>query len=321
MSSFRLTSFHTTYEDTDLTIYWDFNPTISSIEPSSIEFQIILEQDSSSNTQIIRRSSLISPYLKQYTIHHVPSNKNYYVCLLLTRSSYGKDKYCREIRTIPTTTVSSIIISKQAFIHMLFTNRSIVFGFLFGTILTTGLLLTLAFICHVRSKRQRSRRAASSLCHPHPQQQQQQQHYLYVDRNDDDGAYSNSIFSSSSSKYNHFRKSRRRTCFPSLPSDQSWYRRGLTQLPSVPPPPPCCFHHHHRTPDTTMSSSTTGRRITTLSSQYSNGIDKEPMTSISIMSTGSSDEQTNNSPAKHVYEELADETTMLRRNNTTDLIL
>jgi len=325
MSSFRLTSFYTTYENNNLIIYWDFDSMFSSDYLSLIQFQIILEQESSLNTQIIRRSGFISPYLKQYIIHHIPSNKNYYVCLLLTRSSYGTDKYCRETRTIittTTTTISNIILSKQAFVHMLFTNRSIVFGFLFGTILTTGLLLTLAFICHLRSKRQRCRRAASSLYHHHPQQQ----HYLYVDRNDDDGVYSNSMFSSSSStKYNHFRKNRRRTCFPSLPSDQSWYRRGLTQYPTAPPPPPCCFHHHRHqqqhTPDTTMSSSTTTRRITTLSSQYSNGMDKEPMTSTSIMSSTSSDEPTNNSPAKHVYEELTDETTMLRRNNITDVIL
>jgi len=327
MSSFRLTSFYTIYENNNLIIYWDFNSTFSSEQLSLIQFQIILEQDSSSNTQIIRRSGFISVYLKQYIIHHIPSNKNYYVCLLLTRSSYGTDKYCRETRTLISTTpttVSNLILSKQAFIHLLFTNRSIVFGFLFGTILTTGLLLTLAFICHLRLKRERCRRAASALFH-HPLQQQQQ-HYLYVDRNDDDGTYSNSLFSSTSStKYNHFRKNRRRTCFPSLPTDQSWYRRGLTQYPTVPPPPPCCFHHHHlhpqhHTPDTTMSSTTT-RRITTLSSQYSNTMDKEPMTSTSIMSSASSDEQTNHSPVKHVYEELSDETTMLRRNNATDVLL
>jgi hypothetical protein len=326
ISSFRLTSFYTTYENNNLIIYWDFDPQFSSNHLSLIQFQIILEQESSSNSQIIRRSGFISPDLKQYIIHHIPSNKNYYVCLLLTRSSYGTDKYCREIRTIviTTTTISNITLSKQALIHMLFTNRSIVFGFLFGTILTTGLLLTLAFICHLRSKRQRCRRAASSLFH-HPRPQQQ--HYLYVDRNDDDGTYSNSLFSSSSSssKYNHFRKNRRRICFPSMPSDQSWYHRDLTQFTTAPPPPPCCFHHHrhqhHHTPDTTISSSATARRITTLSSQYSNGMDKEPMTSTSIMSSASSDEQTNSSPAKHVYEELTDETTMLRRNNTTDVIL
>lgn len=325
MSSFRLTSFYTIYENNNLIIYWDFDSIFSADDLSLIQFQIILEQESSSsNTQVIRRSGYISIYLKQYIIHHIPSNKNYYVCLLLTRSSYGTDKYCRETRTIITsttisTTISNIILSKQAFVHMLITNRSIVFGFLFGTILTTGLLLTLAFICHLRSKRQRSRRATSSLYHhSHPQRQ----HYLYVDRNDDDGTYSNSIFSSSSStKYNHFRKKHHRTCFPSLPSEQSWYRRGLTQYPTAPPRPPCCFHHHHLTPDTTMSSSTTTRRIATLSSQYSNGLDKEPMTSTSIMSSTSSDEQTNNSPAKHVYEELSDETIMLRRNNINDVLI
>lgn len=325
--SFRLTSFYTAYENNDLIIYWDFETTYSVNDLSSIQFQIILEEESPPSNEIIRRSGYISVYLKQYIIHHIPSNKNYYVCLLLTRSSYGTDKYCREIRTIImtstiiSTTISNMILSKQAFVHMLITNRSIMFGFLFGTILTTGLLLTLAFICHLRSKRQHSRRANSSLYHhSHPQQQ----HYLYIDRNDDDGTYSNSIFSSSSStKYNHFRKNRRRTCFPSLPSEASWYRRGLTQYPTAPPRPPCCFHHHHpHTPDTTMSSSTTTtRRITTLSSQYSNGLDKEPMTSTSIMSSTSSEEPTNNSPAKHVYEELSDETLMLRRNNTNDVLI
>ncbi|CAF1005221.1 unnamed protein product [Adineta steineri] len=52
-----------------------------------------------------------------------------------------------------------------------------------------------------------------------------------------------------------------------------------------------------------------------------NGIDKEQMTSTSVMSTTSSDEQANNSPAKHVYEELTDESTMLRRNNKNDACL
>ncbi|CAF0925552.1 unnamed protein product [Rotaria sordida] len=330
VSSFRLTSFYTSYENHSLTIYWDFDPTFSLNSLTFIQFQIILEQESSSNTQIIRRSGFISPYLKQYTIHHIPSNKNYYVCLLLTRSSFGTDKYCREARTkitttTTTTTISNTILSKQAFVRMLFANRSIVFGFLFGTILTTSLLLTLAFLCHLRSKRQCYRRAASSLFnHHYHHQQQQQKHYLYVDRNDDDGTYSNSILSSSS-KYNHFKRSPHRTCFPSLPSNQSWYRRGLTQLPITPLPPTCCFHHHHHhhlTPDATISSSsTTTRRITSLSSQYSNEMDKEQMTSTSIMSSTSSDEQTHHSPAKHVYEELADETTMLRLNNATDAFL
>jgi hypothetical protein len=326
MSSFRLTSFYTTYENNNLIIHWNFDSKISTKHLSSIKFQIIVEQESSSNPQIIRRSDFISPYLKQYTIHHIPSNKNYYICLLLTRSSYGTDKYCRETRTIITTTVSNAILSKQAFVHMLFTNRSIVFGFLFGTILTTGLLLTLAFICHLRFKRQRYRHAASSIFHHH-HPHQKQQHYLYVDRNDEDGTYSNSIFSSTSSKYNHVRKSRRRTCFPPLPSNESWYRRGLTELPTAPPPPPpppCCFHHHHLhhgTPDTSISSGISTRRLATLSSQYSSGMDKEPTTSTSIMSCASSDEQSSNSPAKHVYEELADEATMLRRHNTTDIFL
>ncbi|CAF1383874.1 unnamed protein product [Adineta steineri] len=321
ISSFRLTTFYTTYENDNLIIHWDFDSTLSSNYLTLIKFQIILEHESSTSTQTIRRTGFISPYLKQYTIHHIPSNKNYYICLLLTRSTYGTDKYCRETRTIITTTISNTILSKQAFVHMLFTNRSIVLGFVFGTILTTGLLLTLAFICHLRSKRQRYRRATSFIFH-HPHQKQQ--HYLYIDKNDDDGTYSNSVLSSTSSKYNHFRKTCRQTCFPSLQSDQSWYHRGLKQLPTAPPPPPpCCFHHHHlhHTPDTSLSSSITARRITTLSSQYSNGIDKEQMTSTSVMSTTSSDEQANNSPAKHVYEELTDESSMLRRNNKNDACL
>lgn len=74
-----------------------------------------------------------------------------------------------------------------------------------------------------------------------------------------------------------------------------------------------------------MSSSATARRLTTLSSQYSNGMDREPMTSTSVMSSTSLDEQSQttntNSPGKHVYEELADETTMLRRNNNADFLL
>lgn len=336
----RLTTFSTIYEHHDLLVFWDFDPPTTPNLTSQIQFQIIVEQESLLTTQIIRRSGLISPYLKQYIVSHIPPNKNYYVCLLLTRASYGTDKYCRETRTATsttsssttmTTTLASLILSKQAFVHLLFTNRSIMFGFLFGTILTTALLLTLAFLCHLRTKRQRCQRAASALFHyqhpspPPPQQQQhqqQRQHYLYADRIDDDGTYSNSIFSSlSSSKYNHSRKNRRRAGFP---TDQAWYRRGLTPLPTAPSAPRCCFHHIH-TPDTTMSSSATARRLTTLSSQYSNGMDREPMTSTSVMSSTSLDEQSQttntNSPGKHVYEELADETTMLRRNNNADFLL
>ncbi|CAF4751190.1 unnamed protein product [Rotaria socialis] len=328
ISSFRLTSFYTMFDNNNLLIDWDFDPIFSTTSLSQLQFQITVEQETSLNTQIIRRSGFISPYLKQYTIHHIPSNKNYYVCLLLTRSSVGTDKYCREARPtiITTTAISNTILSKQAVVHMLFTNRSILFGFLFGAILTTSLLLALAFLCHLRSKRQRYQRAASSLYHhSHRHPLQQQKHYLYIDRNEDDGAYSNSVFSSSSSssKFNHFRRNPRRACFPSLPPNQSWYHRGLKELPTAPLPSTCCFHHHHHhhTPDTTMSSSTTARRITSLSSQYSNEMDKERMTSTSIMSSTSSDEHAHNSPAKHLYEELADETTMLRLNNTTDVFL
>lgn len=324
ISSFHLTSFYTIFENNNLIIYWDFDPIFTLNTLKSVQFQIIVEQESSINTQIIRRSGFISPFLKQYTIHHIPSNKNYYVCLLLTRSSFGTDKYCREARTITSlTTVSNIILSKQAFVHMLFANRSILFGFLFGTFLTTSLLLALAFLCHLRSKRRRYQRAASSLYHHHLHPHRPlppHKHYLFADKNDDDGIYSNSILSStSSSKFSHVRRTPQRPYFPTLPSQQTWYRRGLKQSPV---PQACCFHqHHHHTPDTTMSSTSTARRITSLSSQYSNEMDKEPMTSTSIMSSVSSDEHTVHSPTKHVYEELADETIMLRQNNKKDEVL
>ena len=331
--SLRLTTFSTTYQHHDLIVFWDFDSPASPNLTSHIQFQIIVEQESLLSAQIIRRSGPLSLHLKQYIISHIPPNKTYYVCLLLTRTSYGTDKYCRETRTITstttsstamTTTLSTFILSKQAFVHLLFTNRSVMFGFLFGTILTTGLLLTLAFLCHLRAKRQRCQRAASALFHyQHPSlpPPPQQQHYLYAERIDDDGNYSNSIFSSlSSSKYNHSRKNRRR---PGFPTEQAWYRRGLDPLPTVPSAPRCCFHHVN-TPDTTMSSSATARRLTTLSSQYSNGMDREPMTSTSVMSSTSLDEPsqtTNSSPGKHVYEELADETTMLRHDNNADFFL
>lgn len=299
VSSFRLTSFVTSYENKNLIVSWDFDSNSFVENLPSIKFQILLEQDSI----IIRRSTFISPYLKQYTIHHIPSMKTYYVCLLLIRSSFGTDKYCREIRTsLPTTTTTATemttVLPKQIFANILFTNRSIVFGFLFGTILTTGLLLTLAFICHLRSKQQQQQQQShqyqspmSTLYH-RPSSQQQ---YLYIDQNDDGSFFS-------TTKYHHLTKNaqqRNRMCY------QSWYRRAT----DVPLPPPCCFHHHPA-----MSSTSTARRLNTLSSQYSNGLDKEPMTSTSIMSSTSSEEPTNPSPAKHVYEELTDESMILKRN-------
>ena len=335
-SSFRLTSFTAVYESGDLIVYWDFNTPPVLNNTRRLQFQIIVEQQSSSDHTIIRRSGWISPYLKQYILPNIPSNENYYVCLLITQSSHGTDKYCREIQTInieiSSTSQTNFVLSKQAFVHLLFTNRSIMFGFLVGTILTAGLLLASAFVCHLRSKRDRFQRATSSLFHyqhppqspsqQHPQHQQLQQHsthqhYLYADQQIEDPIYSNSIFSSlSSAKSTHGRKQRRRPYFPSNPS---WYHRDFHPLSTVPGTPRCCFHHHHHhhLPETTISSSATARRIATLSSQYSTGMEKEPMTSTSIMSTTSSDETPHpiaHSPTKHVYEELSDETTMLRRN-------
>jgi len=179
---------------------------------------------------------------------------------------------------------------------MLFINRSIVLGFLVGIILTTSLLITLAFICHLHYKRKPS--------HPlfDDHHQRQQQRYMYVTRNDVDGTYSHSISSSSSTKYHHLRKTRRRAYLTPIPP---WYHRNSRQLPSN-PRPPCCFLQYH---DRTLSGSTTTNRIASLSSEYSNGIDKEQMTSTSIMSNTSLDEQQSHiiqNPAKHVYEELGD---------------
>ncbi len=283
ISSFRLTSFYTHYENNDLLIFWDFETISSSNHLIATQFQIIIEQEFSSKTEIIRRSSSISPYLKQYIIHHLPSNRNYYVCLLLTRSSYGTDKYCREARTS----------TNETFSQILYVNRSVVFGFLFGTVLTTCILVTLGYICHLHYKRKHS----LPLFHP-----RKQQRYMFINRNDDDGTYSHSIVSTPSPKYQHLRKTRCRTYLTPIPP---WYQRNSKQL-SQNPRSPCCFLQYH---NRTLSSSTTTNRIASLSSDYSNGIDKEQMTSTSIMSNMSFDEQQSNiiqSPAKHVYEELGD---------------
>ena len=207
----------------------------------------------------------------------MPSDKNYYVCLLLTRTSYGTDKYCRETRTS----------TNQTF----YQNRSTIFGFLVGIILTTCLLITLAFICHLHYKQKHS--PPPSLFHPHHQR------YMYIDRNSD-GTYSHSIVSSPSTKYHHIRK---KTYLTSVPP---WYHNQSKHLSST-PRSPCCFLNYH---DRTLSSSTTTNRVTSLSSEYSNGIDKEQITSTSMMSNTSLDEQQNNNiiqtPAKHLYEELGD---------------
>jgi hypothetical protein len=344
-SSLRLTTFSAMFDNHDLIVTWDFDRSTSINHTQRVQFQIIVEQESQlMSNQIIRRTGLISVESKFYRISHIPSNKNYFVCLLVTQLSYGTDKYCRETRTIPmaTTSLSTLILSKQALVHLLFTNRSIMLGFLVGIVLTVALLLTLAFVCHLRSKRQRFQHGTSSIFHyQHPLQQQ----YLYADRQIDDAIYSNSFLSSiSSAKSSHSRKPyhRHHPFFPPMPSNSSWYHRDLAHMSNVTPSTRCCFHTHphlhahpqqqqrgqhqlqQHTPDTTMSSSATTRRITTLSSQYSNGVEREPMTSTSIMSCTSSDEQSHantNSPAKHVYEELTDETTMLRRQQTTDFFL
>jgi hypothetical protein len=286
ISSFRLTSFYTLYENNDLLIFWDFETRSSLNHLLTTQFQIIIEQEVSTQTEIIRRSGIISPYLKQYIIPHLPSNKIYYVCLLFARVSSGTDKYCRETKTS----------ANETFVQTLFINRSIIFGFLIGTILTTTFLITLAFICRLHYKRKHS--------HPlfDPSQHQRQQRYMYITRNDMDGTYSHSFVSSPSSKYHHLRKPRRRPYLTPIPP---WYHQNSRQLPTN-IRPPCCFLQYH---DRTLSGSTTTNRITSLSSDYSNGIDKEQMTSTSLMSNTSLDERQSHmiqNPAKHVYEELGD---------------
>lgn len=288
LSSFRLTSFSTHYEKNDLLIYWDFDTSSSLLHLLTTKFQIIIEEEISSKTEIIRQTDYLSPYLKQYLIHNLPENRNYYVCLLLIRSSSGGiDKYCREIRTT----------NQQTFIQILFLNRSIILGFLVGIILTTSLLITLAFICHLHYKRKCS---SHSIFSNH--QDKSKQCFMYVTQNELDGTYSHSILSTPSSKYHHLRKTYRRTYLTPIPP---WYNRNLKQ-PPLNSRSQCCFLQYH---DRTLSSSTTTNRITSLSSDYSHAIDKEQITSTSIMSNTSLDEQqsqTIQSPAKHVYEELGD---------------
>jgi hypothetical protein len=122
---------------------------------------------------------------------------------------------------------------------------------------------------------------------------------MYIDRNSD-GTYSHSIVSSPSTKYHHIGK---KTYLTSAPP---WYHNHSKHSSSM-PRSPCCFLNYH---DRTLSSSTTTNRIASLSSEYSNGIDKEQITSTSMMSNTSLDEQQNNiiiqTPAKHLYEELGD---------------
>ena len=184
-----------------------------------------------------------------------------YVCLLLTRLSYGTDKYYRETRTSINQT--------------LFMNRSILFCFLIGTILTTCCLVTIAFICHLKYKQKYFH---------HHSFHQKPKHYMYIDRNNNDGTtYSYSIISTSPSKYHHLKNNYHRTYLKPIPS---WYHRNTRQFSSI-PRSPCCFLQYH---DRALSSNTTMNRITSSSSDYSNGIEKEQMTSTSIMSNTSLDE-------------------------------
>ncbi|CAF3169913.1 unnamed protein product [Rotaria sp. Silwood2] len=283
ISSFYLTSFNTYYENNDLLIFWDFDSSLLTNYFLKTKFQIIIEQEYPSKIEIIRQTDFISPYLKQYIIPNLPSNKIYHVCLLITRLSYGTDKYCRE------TTTTIITSNKQT----LFINRSIIFGFLVGTILTICFLIILSFICHVHYKQKHSH---------HLFHHEKEKHNMYIDRNNNDGTYTYSIVSSPSIKYHYFKK---KPCQTYLKPTSSWYYHNSRQLPCI-RPSPCCFLNCN---DRTLSSSITTNHIASLSSDYSNGIDKEAITSTSIMSNISFDEQPSHiiqSSTKHVYEELGD---------------
>ena len=196
LSSFRLTSFDTIYEDNDLIVSWSFDASSLFNDPMKIQFQIVIEQELFSRTEIIRRTNFISPFLKQYTLHHLPAKRNYQVCLLLTRTSYGTDKYCRE-----TTGTSNQTVSQY-----LSVNRSILCGFLVGTLVTAGLLVIFAFTYHLHMKHTSRQKAKSSLADHHGRQR-----YMYIQRNEDDGTYSHSIVSLPSSKFPRLEEESSRT--------------------------------------------------------------------------------------------------------------
>ncbi|CAF4047686.1 unnamed protein product [Rotaria magnacalcarata] len=281
ISSFKLTSFNAYYENNDLLIFWNFDASLLSNYFLKTKFQIIIEQEFPSKIEIIRETNYISPYLKQYIISNLSPNKIYHVCLIITRLSYGTDKYCRETKT---TTNSTLI-------QTLVINRSTVLGFLIGTLLTICFLVVLAFICHLYYQRKH--------CNPIFRQQQKQKSFMYIDRDDNDGTYSYSLVSPPSLRYHNLRKNRYRTY---LKPASSWYYHNSRQLSRI-RASPCCFLPYN---DRTFSSSLTTNRITSLSSDYSNGIDKEPVTSTSLMSNTSLDERSQvvRSSTKHVYEEV-----------------
>ena len=282
ISSFHLTLFNTHYENDNLLIVWDFDANFSSNHIMNTNFQIIIEEQFSSKIEIIRQSGFISPYLKQYIVSHLPSNRIYHACLLITRSSGDNDKYCREIRT--------------SINHILTVNHSVIFGFLIGTILTTCFLVILAFVYHLRYRQKYFYHSY------HHYQRQHEKNYMCVGRNDVNGTYSYSIMTSPLSKYTHYRKNRHRT---HLKSTSLWCHPKSAQLPPI-SHSPCCFLRYH---DRILSGSRTTNRMTSISSDYSNEVDKEQTTSTSMMSNTSSDEQQNNiiqSSAKHRYEELGE---------------
>ncbi|CAF1269547.1 unnamed protein product [Rotaria sp. Silwood1] len=285
ISSFYLTSFNTYYENNDLLIFWDFDTNLLTNYFLKTKFQIIIEQEYPSKIEIIRQTDFISPYLKQYIIHNLPSNQIYHICLLITRLSYGTDKYCREITT-------TIITSNK---QTLFINRSIIFGFLIGTILTICFLIILSFICRLHYKQNHSHH----LFHQH----NEQKHNMYMDRNNNDNeTYTYSFISSPSIKYYYLKNNPCQTC---IKPTSSWHYHNSKQLPCIQPSSYCLLKYHNRT----LSDSITINPITSLSSEYSNGIDKEPITSTSIMSNTSLDEQSSHiiqCSTKHVYEELGD---------------
>ena len=268
-SSYHLTLFETIYENNDLIVLWSFDQTTLINEPNKVLFQILIEQETSNGIEVIRRTDWISPFRHRMKINHLSSKKNYHVCLLLTRSSYGTDKYCRETLESVNQTRSGISLI----------NRSIVCGFLVGTVMTSIVLVSLAFLCRFYFQHCRTHSKKCSYT-----EQSNGQRYMYIDRNEDDGTYSHSIVSFSSAPVTTSWKSNPRGPF-SMPM-ASWHPLNSKSC--------CC---RHPTPSTSLSET---RPIGSLSSDYSrHHIDNEPMTSTSFISSTSD-------RMKHVYEELND---------------
>ncbi|CAF1626251.1 unnamed protein product, partial [Didymodactylos carnosus] len=188
-NSLQLTSFYTIYESNNLVVFWDYND--DNIILDITEFQIILEQEfaadhTRNSNMIARRSGSLLPGIKKYIIRHVQPNTKYFVCICITRLGRDTDKYCRDILTItlPVTTDYRLLQSaststSNSLLWNILLNKSVLFGFLFGTIITTTFLLILALTCRKIHKYRKEKSKTANLF---------EQHYMYVD-----GNYSNSI--------------------------------------------------------------------------------------------------------------------------------